>query len=817
MISALWLSSNTGAVLLDHDWTDIWKMPPLKLSNGNPIREIVRLQPRLAGGLFGYYIQGRNVVFVLYRDLYRSYYLSTTTEIYVAGEFNNWNPFGNSAWRLHPIVSGVISVWEARVPAKLIFANGRKKPMFKFVTGSKNWLNPPTLYTTIRDKAGNYNLFIDPARTGLNAFRFICEKPNTRNNPNIRLIWDNANNHHETLIQHTQINSRVYSLLEMGAQIAPNKRSTMFRIFALRANKVIVEFWRNGETRQKVELTPVENGVWETTVPKNLDHYFYCYRIDGENIDNTTFFNPNFEILDPYARATVGPKGPGIIIDEDKWLPPVKKTFHVPHLADMVICEAHVRDLIARVPEFAGKKDLGFKELAQWVRGNNNYLKRLGINAIELQPIQQFDAVTREEYHWGYMTNNYFSPASNYGSNPAAGTQLHEFRDLVDAFHQAGIAVIMDVVYNHVGEPNHLLHIDKDYYFHLNRNNKTNKFNLTNWSGCGNDLDTDNPMTCRLVCESLLWFIERYGVDGFRFDLAELVGVPALKTIESKIREKHPNTILIAEPWSFRGHIAYGLKSTTYSSWNDGFRDYCVKYVRNQVNLDGFRYFLAGSTSFLTRWPTQTINYSESHDDSCWLDKITECAYANAENPTYNDARRTRIMFAFLLSSLGVPMLSQGQDFLRTKHGKNNTYLDGEENALNYQRENVHANYAKYVRRWIAFRLSLKGRLFRQRKRVSDTFFRFFPDQTNTAVIAVFNNDNSQGLLKYLLMLNPRTVPATVQAQALSMRGFKQIANSETFDASTAGQVPTEPGFERKNGIFTLPPLSVSFWIKENY
>lgn len=810
MLTALWISSNTGGVLLDRDWTDLWKMPPLKLNGGNSLREIVRVQPRLSGFLTGYYMQGKNVVFVLVSELYKGYYISTNSEIFVAGDFNAWNPFGNDTWRLQPVVKEMLNVWEVSVPKKLVFPpGGKEKPMFKFVTSGRRWLNPPTRFPSVRDERGNDNLYIDPARTGKNCFRFISEKPNEQTNPSTKLIWDEKGNYQETLLQHTHINSRLFSLKPMGAIVLGER--TLFRLFAPRATKVVVEFWRgNAAVRERLEMKAAESGVWETEFPKNLDGCFYCYRIHGDNIDNSTHFNPDFEVLDPYARATAGPAGPGIVIDTDKHLPPITRSFHAPNIADLVICEAHLRDLTARAPEFAGKKDLGFKEMTAWIRKNTSYFKRLGVNAVELQPIQQFDAVTRNEYHWGYMTTNFFSPASNYASNPAAGTQLREFRELVETLHNAGITVILDVVYNHVGEPNHLFHIDKNYYFNLDKDGR-----FSNWSGCGNDFNADNPMCRRLICESLLWMIERYGVDGFRFDLAELIGVPALKTIEQAIHKDHPETILISEPWSFRGHIAYALKGTTYSSWNDGFRDYCAKYVKNQVNIDGFRYFLSGSTDFLTRRPTQTINYTESHDDRCWLDKISECSRGDAENPTAADIRRTRIMFAILLSALGVPMIGEGQDFLRTKHGKNNTYLDGEENALDYNRENRFADFAKYTRRWIKFRLSNLGRLFRQRKRVPATFFRFFPDQTNTAVITVYNNDHSQGLLQYLLMINPRTVPATVQAQALSLRGFRRIANSETFDVSR--EVPPEPGFARKNGIFTLPPLSVSLWIKEGY
>src|SRR5690606_21931476 len=121
---------------------------------------------------------------------------------------------------------------------------------------------------------------------------------------------------------------------------------------------------------------------------------------------------------------------------------------------------------------------------------------------------------TPEEYQWGYMTTNFFSPASGFGLNPAGATQVKELQALVAAFHRQGMAVILDVVYNHVGEPAHLLFIDKLYYFELEDNGT-----LLNFSGCGNDLRCRSAMATRLICDSLIHFIQTYGVDGFRFDL----------------------------------------------------------------------------------------------------------------------------------------------------------------------------------------------------------------------------------------------------------------------------------------------------------
>src|SRR5208283_2883024 len=170
-------------------------------------------------------------------------------------------------------------------------------------------------------------------------------------------------------------------------------------------------------------------------------------------------------VLDPYALAAVDRGGPGIILSRD-WIGAGDREFQTPAWQDLVIAEAHVRDLAQNAPVSASPAErMGFTGLAKWVENPDFYLHGLGVNCVELQPVQQFDNKTPEEYHWGYMTNNFFSPESAYSLSPAEASGVHELQDLVAAFHKRGMAVILDVVYNHVGVPAHLIHIDGLYYF----------------------------------------------------------------------------------------------------------------------------------------------------------------------------------------------------------------------------------------------------------------------------------------------------------------------------------------------------------------
>jgi pullulanase/glycogen debranching enzyme len=208
--------------------------------------------------------------------------------------------------------------------------------------------------------------------------------------------------------------------------------------------------------------------------------------------------------------------------------------FAAPAWQDLVIAEAHVRDLAAQAPvKITPAERLGFAGLRAWVESPDFYLHRLGVNCVELQPLHEFDSVTTGEYHWGYMTNNFFAPESSYARDATKATGVRELQSLVAAFHRRGMAVVLDVVFNHVGVPAHLMAIDRLYYFEQDANGA-----LTNYSGCGNDLRARAAMARRLIIDSCTHYIEAYGVDGFRFDLAELLGVVVLRDIEMALKQR---------------------------------------------------------------------------------------------------------------------------------------------------------------------------------------------------------------------------------------------------------------------------------------
>jgi pullulanase len=345
--------------------------------------------------------------------------------------------------------------------------------------------------------------------------------------------------------------------------------------------------------------------------------------------------------------------------------------------------------------------------------------------------------------------------------------------------------------------------IDRRYYFEQDPAG-----NLANWSGCGNDLRAGAAMARRLIIDSCAHLIEAYGVDGFRFDLAELIGVEVLKEIEAALKKVKPSVILIAEPWSFRGHIAGALRDTGWASWNDGFREFVKDYVRNGAPAERLEYFLRGSPWYFAKWPAQTVNYTESHDDRTWLDSITENRGFDGTNPTPNDIRRTHLMAAILFMSVGLPMLAQGQDFLRSKGGLGNTYLRGDVNALDYKRMYRNLGTHAYFADWIAFRRSTRGRLLRHFSRPSEGFFRFF-NSGGAALAVLVNADQSKGTERLLFAINPTTDEATLSiGDTASLGSWRQIADCDRFipSGSRAATRKVEANLE-------IPALGCGLWL----
>ncbi len=800
-----WLDSlSSGIVEFDRNWESA-APPAIALSGTVEVTHFKRAPDLEVAKTLRYFIrEPGKISFAL--PLKRNGGVGRADEhVYVAGPFNGWQAaVGNEDWlmKLEDLDGEDVLLWTG--PVRKLGSSG--EVMFKFVTGENQWLHPSDdAPNCVRDETGFVNRFVDPNKTGAHLWRFELSA-----SLDLAGAW--------TVAAGADVTSGFVPLvpgdfffdlgtdLPMGALVG--HRSTTFRIFAPRAESVTLFACHDLGAKKSADSFPLARrgdahgagGVWEVDLDRNLHGWFYWYSIESAGGDGK--ITTRTDVLDPYALATVDRTGPGIVLERG-WVGKADGDFRTPAWQDLVIAEAHVRDLAARAPLGATAVERrGFTGLKKWVESPDFYLHHLGINCVELQPVQEFDNKTPEEYHWGYMTNSYFAPESSYALAPAEASGIRELQQLVKAFHDRGIAVILDVVYNHVGEPAHLMAIDRLYYFEQDPEG-----NLANWSGCGNDLRAGAAMAKRLIIDSCIHLIEAYGVDGFRFDLAELLGIDVLKQIEVALKRVKPSVILIAEPWSFRGHIAGALRDTGWASWNDGYRNFLKDYVLGGAPAERLEYFLRGSPWYFAKWPAQTVNYTESHDDRTWIDSITENPGFNGTNPTLNDVRRTHLMASILFMSVGIPMLAAGQDFLRSKGGLGNTYQRGDVNALDYKRMYRFLGTHAYFADWISFRRGNRGRLLRHFSRPSEGFFQFFSG-SGTALAVLVNADYSKGQERLLYAVNPNQSDATISIGEAASGAWRQIADHERFlnAGSRAATLRVEPSLE-------IPALSCGLWI----
>jgi pullulanase/glycogen debranching enzyme len=817
---AYWLGPHTGCVLLSHNWK--WrKIPHLVLDSERLKTTNLRLAPVDFIGRFQGVYEREDGKIVFCQEADRHPQIDpVSTPVRVAGPFNDWGRAAEEGWTLSSrITEDGTEMWECTVDRSRLHC-GHHGVVFKFVTSDWQWLHVLDFAPNrVADEAGNANYQFLPRCSGRHVFQFDV----TGGRALVGTHWVRL----ETADPEDRMPLRpglsFYDLstnLSLGPQVEKNKsrvpllglskQATVFRVFAPRATTVQVEVFEDLEA-SVVQTHPLklldDQLTWETRVAGDLHGWYYYLRVDGENDGLTTRFDPEIRILDPWALATVGHDGPGIVIDRDQ-LPTIEENdrFTPPYWHDLVVVESQVRDLIARAPiDLKPEERLGFRGLTRWIASDSCYLHHLGANALELLPIHQFDSSRREDYHWGYMTTNYFSPCAHYAEAPERASQIEEFRALVDECHRRGLAVIIDVVYNHVGVPPFLLYLDKQYFFHVEPDGS-----MTNWSGCGNTVRAESAMVKRLIIESLVHLMQTYGVDGFRFDLAELLTVETLGEIEAALKAVKQTVILITEPWSFRGNIIGRLHSLGMSYWNDGYREFIADYVSGRGNAEGLRFYMKGSLDHISSFPAQSVNYLSSHDDRCWIDRITENEDHDGSHPTPIDVHRTHLMCAILMGSIGIPMLAAGTDFLQSKTGISNSYQNGAVNALDYERiANFEATH-EYFRQWIRFRLSPWGELLRLWHTPSDGYLRLFAVDGQSSAALLFNADQSQGPRQILFAINPHSEAVMFKVDGLPIDRWREIADRDLLDLDGMAS----DRFSGRDQRIEMGPVDCGVWLR---
>ncbi|MGY4913843.1 glycogen debranching protein GlgX [Streptomyces sp. 900116325] len=531
---------------------------------------------------------------------------------------------------------------------------------------------------------------------------------------------------------------------------------TNFALWAAGAEAVELCLFDEEGNETRLPLTELTHEVWHGFVPGVRPGQRYGYRVHGRWDPWTgARWNAAKLLLDPYARAVDGsftlpaevyghvrdwpqqhvadtvrderdsapfvPKGV-VVHDDDDWAEDRRpKT----PWADSVIYELHVRGFTKLHPGIPEELRGTYAGLAH--PAAIGHLQRLGVTAVELLPVHQFaheDHLLRRGLHnyWGYNSIGYFAPHADYSASGTGGQQVGEFKRMVRALHDAGIEVILDVVYNHTAEASELgpmlslRGIDNRGYYRL----QSDARRYTDYTGCGNTLHVVQPHVLRLITDSLRYWVTEMGVDGFRFDLAAALArsmhdVDMLSPFLAVIAQDPVlrRVKLIAEPWDVgNGGYQVGAFPPLWTEWNDRYRDAVRDFWRGALpDVRDLGYRLTGSSDLYAwggRRPYASVNFITAHDGFTLRDLVSyeqkhneangegnrdgtsdnrawNCgAEGGTDDPGINALRRRQLrnLLTTLLLSTGVPMLVAGDEMGRTQGGNNNAYC--QDNAVSW-------------------------------------------------------------------------------------------------------------------------------------
>ena len=533
------------------------------------------------------------------------------------------------------------------------------------------------------------------------------------------------------------VSQYVYDGDDLGAVIRDGK--TVFKVWAPTASAVTLNLFPAGndcEALETIEMTRGEKGVWSAEAPCGHGTY-YTYTV-------TTAVGTQAAV-DPYARA-VGVNGDrGMVVDLASTDPEgFRDSGYVQTLDrydDAVIWEVPVRDFSNTIAssQYPGKY-LAFTETGL-TNGSGlpvgvDYLKDLGITHVHLQPVYDYATVDESsdapQFNWGYDPKNYNAPEGSYSTDPFHGeVRINEFKQMVQSLHEAGLGVVMDMVYNHTYSiDSNLNKIVPYYYYRFGSDGSP-----SNGSGCGNETASERAMFRKYMVDSVRYWAEEYKLDGFRFDLMALHDVETMQEIEQAVHEINPKAILYGEGWTggstplmankqanqanirqitahgigavavFNDVIRDGLKGSVFDPKDSGYANGSVnKATANKVIFG----LLGGAKSSGAAWSVDdamVINYVSSHDNNTLWDKLhSTCPDAAREELL----EMNRLCAATVMIGRGTPFFLAGEEMLRSKGGDSNSYASSDAvNNLDWEAlspESDEWQMAQFYRALIAFR-----------------------------------------------------------------------------------------------------------------
>lgn len=606
-----------------------------------------------------------------------------------------------------------------------------------------------------------------------------------------------------------------------GEDLGPlyTNMSTKFRLYAPTAEKVTLCIF-NSELI-KYDMEKDQNGTWYIEVKGDLHNISYTYRLlrNGKHT----------ETPDPYSKALTANGLKSVVVDLSKTNPENWETDVRPPMknyTDSIIYEIHIRDFSsspvsgiknkAKYLAFTEKNTVG----PEGVKTGLDHLNELGITHVQILPIQDFASVDEITggYNWGYDPYHYFVPEGSYSSNsqdPVA--RIKEVKQMIKSLHDNGIRIVMDVVYNHTYSIHNSIFdmVEPGYYYRHNHDGS-----YSNGSGVGNETASERPMMQKLILDSLKYWVEEYHVDGFRFDLMALHDIDTMRKIENMLHNIDKTLLIYGEPWSGGpSALAYNKqflkgsqKNMSIAVFNDNFRngikgypdDDSIGFATGRSGISGvIKNGVVGSIIYndsirdFTQKPSETINYVSCHDNLTLWDKI---AKSNHDSSKETRIAMDKLSNMIILTSQGIPFIQGGEEFLRTKHGNNNSYNAGDEiNHLDWSRKFTYKDVFDYYKGLIALR------------KAHPAFRMTEENDIRTNLIFL---DSPKGTVAFLLKNNANNDPwETIAVIYNSTIAFETIhlpdANWEVVvdDQKSGTEKIVNGKWKLENNVLTIPPI----------
>jgi glycogen operon protein len=667
--------------------------------------------------------------------------------------------------------------------------------------------------------------------------------------------------------------SREGSAYPLGVTWLAEEEAFNFALYSKHATAVTLLLYGEDDLTEPLASFPLEHlvnksgRVWHCRLPRSAMQgaQYYAYRVDGPRSDghyDLHAFDPEKILVDPYATSVYFPstfdreaamrpgsnagKAPLGVLHEDELSFDWGDDAGPVHEHDLVIYEMHVKGFTNSPTSGVAAKRRG---TYLGVIDKIPYLRELGITAVELLPVHQFDP--QEGNYWGYMTLNFFAPHDGYATDPP--NAHNEFREMVKALHAAGIEVILDVVFNHTAEADHrgpcysYKGIDNSTYY-MTSGNPDQPYE--NYSGTGNTLHCANRYVSRMILDSLRHWVTNGHVDGFRFDLASVF---ARRSDGSVYRSDSPivsairsdpvlgNVRLIAEPWDASGLYQLGASfpGKRWYQWNGQFRDDVRKFVKGDPGMvpDMMRRLYGSDDLFPddlmnAYHPYQSVNYVTSHDGFTLYDQVSynerhnwdngeENRDGHRDNNSWNCGwegdrgaptkvlrlrrRQVKNFCTLLMLANGTPMFCAGDEFLRTQRGNNNPYnQDNDLTWLDWEQLKANQEIFRFFRLMIAFRKAhptlARSRYWRDDVRWYGTG-RHIDMSYGSKHLAYYLDGRSQNDADLYVMINAHSEPRTFSVQTFQRGPWKLVVDTSCDspdDIHESGREPAVTAAERK-------------------